>query len=53
MIQGGREPSGYQSYCPSCGQKNYKKVLPAAESPEDEVQELCPDEELVGRERVP
>lgn len=37
LIQGGKEPSGYQSYCPSCGQKNYKKVLPAAGSPEDEV----------------
>jgi hypothetical protein len=37
MIQGGKEPSGYQSFCPGCGQKNYKKVLPAAETPDDQV----------------
>jgi len=37
LIQGGREPSGYQSYCTECGQLNYKKVLPLAETPEDRV----------------
>ena len=37
LIQGGREPSGYQSYCTECGQLNYKKVLPLAETQEDKV----------------
>ncbi|MBU4129170.1 hypothetical protein KJ582_03540 [bacterium] len=37
MLQGGKEPSGYQSYCSECGQRNYKKVLPVAETPEDKV----------------
>ncbi|MDO8726721.1 MAG: hypothetical protein Q7J35_11695 [Candidatus Methanoperedens sp.] len=37
MLQGGKEPSGYQSYCSECGQMNYKKVLPIAETPEDKV----------------
>jgi hypothetical protein len=37
LMQGGQEPSGYQSYCPACGQKNYKKVLSAANTPEDAV----------------
>lgn len=37
LYQGGQKPSGYQSYCTRCGQLNYKKVLPKAECPEDEV----------------
>ena len=37
LIQGGKEPSGYQSFCTECGQLNYKKVLPFAETPEDKV----------------
>jgi hypothetical protein len=37
LIQGGRKPSGYHSYCAECGQMNYKKVLPLAETPEDKV----------------
>lgn len=26
LYQGGKKPSGYRSYCPSCGQRNYKSV---------------------------
>jgi hypothetical protein len=37
MLQGGKEQSGYQSYCTECGQMNYKKVLPLAETPEEKV----------------
>jgi hypothetical protein len=37
LIQGGREPSGYQSYCAECGQMNYKKLLPLAETLGDKV----------------
>lgn len=37
LVQGGERPSGYQSYCTECGQLNFKKVLPAAETPEDKL----------------
>jgi len=37
LIQGGERPSGYQSYCKECGTLNFKKVLPRAETPEDEL----------------
>jgi hypothetical protein len=37
LIQGGKEPSGYESFCRECGQLNYKRVLPSAETPEDKV----------------
>jgi hypothetical protein len=37
LYQGGQKPSGYQSYCTICGQLNYKRILPKAESSEDVV----------------
>lgn len=37
LIQGGKEPSGYESFCTECGQLNYKRVLPPAETQEDKV----------------
>lgn len=37
LLQGGKEPSGYRSYCVRCGQMNYKAVLPEAKTPEDHV----------------
>ena len=37
LTQGGKELSGYESFCTECGQLNYKKVLPIAETPEDKV----------------
>ena len=37
LIQGGKEPSGYESFCTECGQLNYKRVLPPAETQEDRV----------------
>lgn len=37
LYEGGQKPSGYQSYCTFCGQLNYKKVAPPAETPEDVV----------------
>src|SRR4030067_1592007 len=60
LIQGGKEPSGYQSFCTECGQMNYKKVLPIAETPEDKVRnyirvknwwikEVYPEQEEVKR----
>lgn len=36
LLQGGKEPSGYRSFCTRCGQMNYKLVMPPAENPEDE-----------------
>lgn len=27
LYQGERKPSGYQSFCPSCGQKNYRSIV--------------------------
>lgn len=37
LLQGGKQPSGYRSFCTRCGQMNYKLVLPTAETPEDKV----------------
>lgn len=37
LLQGGKEPSGYRSYCVRCGQMNYKAVPPDAKTPEDQV----------------
>jgi len=37
LTQGGKIPSGYESFCTECGQLNYKKVLAPAETPEDKV----------------
>ncbi|WAM22744.1 MAG: hypothetical protein OI715_01200 (plasmid) [Candidatus Methanoperedens sp.] len=36
LLQGGKEPSGYRSFCTRCGQMNYKLVMPPVENPEDE-----------------
>jgi len=33
LYQGGREPSGYRSYCQACGQRNYTAVLLLPENP--------------------
>jgi hypothetical protein len=38
LIPGGQRPSGYQSHCLVCGQRNYKKILPPASTPEEIVQ---------------
>ncbi len=38
LILGGQKPSGYQSHCIACGQRNYKKVLPMASTPQEIVQ---------------
>jgi hypothetical protein len=38
LIPGGQRPSGYQSHCLVCGQRNYKKILPPASTPEESVQ---------------
>ncbi len=37
LYQGGTKPSGYQSHCTECGQLNFKKVLPTAETQEDKL----------------
>lgn len=37
LYQGGERPSGYQSRCTECGQLNFKKVLPTAETKEDKL----------------
>ncbi|NJD75738.1 MAG: hypothetical protein FIB08_01395 [Candidatus Methanoperedens sp.] len=37
LLQGGKQESGYQSFCTRCGQMNYKKVAPVAATPEDHV----------------
>ncbi|MGB8218681.1 MAG: hypothetical protein WCE94_15390 [Candidatus Methanoperedens sp.] len=38
LIPGGKRPSGYQSYCPRCGQRNYAKVLPATSTAQETIQ---------------
>lgn len=34
LYSGGKKDTGYKSYCPSCGQRNYKKVPSWNEQPE-------------------
>lgn len=34
LYSGGKRDTGYKSYCPSCGQRNYKKVPSWGEQPE-------------------
>jgi hypothetical protein len=38
LIPGGKRQSGYQSYCPSCGQRNYAKVLLPASTAQEIIQ---------------
>ncbi len=37
LYHGSQRPSGYQSYCTECGQLNYKRVLPPAETREEKL----------------
>ncbi|MCX9028536.1 MAG: hypothetical protein OIN86_10200 [Candidatus Methanoperedens sp.] len=64
LLKGGKEPSGYRSYCARCGQMNYKAVLPEAKTPEDHVRnfiryknwwvpEVYPDIEEIKRHSLP
>lgn len=36
LYQGGRKDSGHKSYCPSCGQRNFKRVPPVVDPSDKE-----------------
>jgi hypothetical protein len=40
LYSGGKKDTGYKSYCPSCGQRNYKKVPSWGEQPETPEEKL-------------